>query len=58
MNHPFVPRATAFTFAALLTLGVFAGIDHLAGIENAGAVLDASSTPVQQVVIVAPRLPA
>jgi hypothetical protein len=48
-------RAAAFAVAAIATLGLFRTIDSLAVREQVAWAV--STAPVQQVVIVAPRLP-
>lgn len=37
MKPHFLHRATSFVLALVLTLGLFGGIDHLAGREDASA---------------------
>lgn len=48
-------RITAFALAAVTTLGLTTGIDHLAMPGSADTLAQAGSVPVQQIVVVGSR---
>lgn len=56
MTARLAPQATAFTLALIATLAMLGGVNSLAMRSSADSLLvQASSVPVQHVVIVAPR---